>query len=216
MVYRNAPTEDAIGDLLDRVLARNGYKEQTRYSMMDKIHTLRKLEGAEEILSRTPDLVRYSIISDIGFGVDPSDIVAFLDLVERAGIPWESVEESWPGDASGLTQHSIWMADLFSKLIPESVKTNGEILTFHGHQNEVRGFNLRTSRLAGIFIQLFFIVYEDDAEEILRYWNQNDATAMLFDLVRLADNWRDFKHCAPAWTFTILGVTEPVGRRRRG
>lgn len=211
MIWEQPPIEDAIVDIMNMVLSRQGPSVQTRMANVDKIRTLQNVPRAGEILARTPYLVRNSIISDIGYGVDPSNIVALLDLVERAGIPWDKVNDSWPGNSSGLSEHSIWMADLFNNLIPEQFDEKiEEISAFYHHQNSMTTFNLRTNRISDIFIRLFFTVYADDAADILHRWSQNHDTGMLVDLINLADNWREYKDVPSAWAFSILGVTSPV------
>lgn len=195
---------DPIGDMQD--LAMSMYRREfERHSVLKKIQTLSNIDGAKENLEYLSSTELRSIVKYIGFGVNPSNFIAVLDLLKRNNETWETML-SWldiPERAPALKPFSdSFYSSTVEPLISDHL---AEISNFHLHQ-DVRRYH--TKYISSTFMYLFFRQYRDKAPLILRKWNQNTETTSLYDLVRLADNFTKLSYYPADWIFSIIGVTK--------
>lgn len=204
MLVDAPPIVDAIIELTEFALSRTYAQASTRQSIARRIETLHSVEGASEILANTDENIRASLISDIGYGIEPSNLIAVLDLLDRVGVPWDTFK-TWT-DAGD--NEKIFHKETSNHL---NINYSSVILDFHHHQYVMSNYNIRSNKLKAPFIYLFFTAFgHDTAADILAHWNTNSTTAMLIDLIRLADNWDQFKNYPSDWALSVLGITVPA------
>lgn len=203
--------EDAISEMEFLALTRPGLALQTRQSVANVVSSLREVPGAAGILANVDSSVRSNLITEIGFGVKPSNLIALLDLLDRANLSWITVRQ-WIEETQ-MKQESEQRV-LFRQHLNK--KHTSEILDFHHHQHLTVRYNTRTAQFNHHFIYLLFTVFDHDrASAVLRHWSTNLTTGMLIDLVKLADNWDQVKDFHADWGLSLLGITQPTKSKDR-